>query len=111
MTLAGNDNTTTPSYRGLKAVVIILGALILLAFGALVAGLLLLGNGGRPRAAENQPYALRVPAPAGAQIAAATMQGDRLLLRIESTSGTELAVIDSRNGRVLGRIALTQAAP
>ena len=106
MNSAGASNASAPTYRGLKAVVIILGALILLAFGALVAGLIL-GTGPRT-AARDTPYRVVIPAAAGARIGEASLDGNRLLLRLDGTNGSELIVMDAASGRVIGRVTLTQ---
>jgi hypothetical protein len=104
MNSADASNAGPPSYRGLKAVVIILGALILLAFGALIAGLLL-GTGPR-RAAERAPYQVSLPAGAGARIGEATLDGNRLLLRLDGGPASELVIIDAPSGRIVGRVTL-----
>jgi hypothetical protein len=105
MNSAGATNDNAPTYRGLKAAVIILGALILLAFGALVAGLIL---GGGPRTpARNAPYQVALPAAAGSRIGEARIDGNRLLLRLDGANGSELVVMDAPSGRVIGRVTLT----
>ena len=104
MNSAEASNTSAPSYRALKAVVIILGILILLALGALVAGVLL--GTGRRAPAGDAAYQVTLPAPAGARIGEATVDGNRLLLRLEGQNSSELVILDAPSGRVIGRISL-----
>jgi len=92
-----------PSYRGLLALVIILGVLIVVGTIGLIVGAIL-----RARGSTQEPaaYAARVMAP-GERIESATMEGGRILLRLSGgANGDELVVIDSGTGRVAGRIAV-----
>ena len=90
------------SYRGLLALVIILGALIMIGVGALIAGFML---GAGRRAATVESYVTAVPAP-GARIESAEIQGNRILMRLTGGGGDELVVLDVNSGRLLGRIRL-----
>jgi hypothetical protein len=102
-----SDVPATPaSYRGLLALVIILGALILIGVGALIAGAML--SAGR-RAEAESPYLTAVSAP-GAHIESAEIQGNRILMRLTGGGGEELVVLDAASGRLIGRIRL-EAAP
>lgn len=48
-----------------------------------------------------------IPLPAGAQLAAAALDGDRALLTIEAETGARsLLLVDLSTGRVIGRYAL-----
>jgi len=84
------------------ALVILLGALILLAVGALIAGAYL--KLARPGAAAG-PYLATLAAP-GERIESTELNGNRILLRLNGPSGEELVVVDVGSGRVLGRIAV-----
>jgi hypothetical protein len=96
-----------PSYRGLKAVVIILGILILMAFGVLVGGLLMRAGAS---GAAREAYVATIPAERGAAIAGAELTGNRLIVRIESAAGNEIVVVDAATGRVIGRVRLAPPA-
>jgi len=75
----------------------------MLAFGALIGGLLLgAGPGGSARDGE---YLTSIPVEAGAQITASELDGNRLLLRIEGHQ-TVLVVLEATTGRVIGRVEL-----
>src|SRR5262247_1046650 len=81
--MTSNVPASPASYRGLLALVIILGALIMIGVGALVAGAML-GAGRRAEVAE--PYVTAVPAP-GARIESAEIQGNRILMRLSGGAG------------------------
>jgi hypothetical protein len=101
------QTSQTPNYRGLKAVVIILGVLILMAFGVLVGGLIMrAGSAGAPREA----YRTAIPAEAGARVSEATIAGNRLILRIEGATANEVVIVDAGSGRVIGRVVLAPPA-
>jgi hypothetical protein len=101
------QSSEVPSYRGLKAVVIILGVLILMAFGVLVGGLVMrAGNNGAAREA----YVTRIAAEPGARVAGAEIAGNRLILRREGASSNEIVLIDAASGRVVGRVVLQATA-
>ena len=96
--------TTTPSYRGLLALVIILGVLFLVALIGVVAAIVLRSRG----AGSSSPaaYAARVAAP-GEHLEGAAMEGGRILLRFSGApNGDELVVIEAATGRIVGRIAV-----
>src|SRR5689334_17796023 len=90
------------SYRGLLALVIILGALIMIGVGALIAGAML-GAGRRAEVANAQPYETNVMAP-GAHIESAEIQGNRILMRLSGGTGDEIVILDAGSGRLLGRV-------
>jgi hypothetical protein len=92
------------SYRGLLALVIILGALIMIGVGALIAGAML-GAGRRAEVASAAPFMTAVPAP-GSRIESAEIQGTRILMRLTGGSGDEVVILDAASGRLLGRIRL-----
>jgi hypothetical protein len=105
MTDADSANTTSPAnHRGLLAVVIILGVLLLLAFGGLVGGFILgVGPGGT--AAADEPYLTSIPATVGERIIQSELDGNRVLLRLEG-AGDKVIVLEASTGRVIGRIEL-----
>jgi hypothetical protein len=91
------------SHRGLLALVILLGAAILLGVGALIAGAFLKLGGGPRGAARSEPYVQNLAAP-GAHIESANLDGNRLLIRLSGPDGEELVVLDAASGRVVGRV-------
>jgi hypothetical protein len=91
------------SYRGWLALVIILGAMIVLMIGALIAGLFL--NAGQNASAA--PYLTTLPVQSQ-QVQSVALDGDRILVRLSGiVSGDELVVIDAGSGRILGRITVS----
>lgn len=103
-----SDVPATPaSHRGLLALVIVLGVLIMIGVVALIAGAVM-GAGRRGADAPGTPYLTSVPAP-GARIESAEIQGNRILMRLTG-NGEELVILDAASGRLLGRIRL-EAGP
>jgi hypothetical protein len=90
----------SPGYRGALALVIFLGALIMMAVGALIAGAFL---GAARRDGAGTPYSATVPA-ANQRVESAEIDGNRILLRLSGGDGQELVVLDVATGRVIGRI-------
>jgi len=100
--MAQSDVKATPSYRGLLALVIILGVLIVAGVVALIVAIVLrVGN----RATTGEAYAASVAAP-GQRIESSQLDGNRILLRLSGPNGDELVVLDAASGRVIGRIAV-----
>jgi hypothetical protein len=92
---------TTGKQRVLLAIVIILGVLIVLAFGALVGGLLM----GAGRSAQSaKPWTYTVDVPAGTRVAGPRVDGDRMLVHLTSQAGDDVVLIDTKTGKVVGRI-------
>jgi len=90
-----------------------LGVLILLALGALVGGLIAKsGGGGResPAAGASAAYDVTIPATGSAEIAGATIDDGRLVVRLSGAAGDELVVMDPATGRVLGRVRVAPNA-
>jgi hypothetical protein len=96
------DPKNTASYRVLRAVVIVLGVLIVIAVGALVVGLATtFGGHGRPaRGAAPTTFVLA----AGAKIVSMDTQPGRLLLRIRTSGGEEIDIIDIQDGHLVGQV-------
>ena len=92
-------------HRGLMAVVVVLGVLILLAFGILVGGLIL-GGGTRTDAVRNAPYSVNLGMEPGARLSDATLTGNRLLVRVESANGGVVVILDPATGREIGRVSV-----
>ena len=105
--MAQRDVSNAPSYRGLLALVILLGVLIVLGVaGLIVAAVLRAGN--RPQAVvapSSQTVATTLAAP-GKSIQSTQLDGNRILVRLAGTNGEELVVLDATTGRVIARIAI-----
>lgn len=96
---------STASHRGLLALVIILGVLIVVGLvGLIVAAMMGAGRRGG-EAAGPAPFVTAVPAP-GARIESAELQGNRILMRLSGGEGDELVIVDSNSGRLVGRVRL-----
>ena len=95
------------AYRFLLAAVILLGVLIMIALGVLVAGLTMrLGGHGKPENAV-AAYAL----PPGTQILSTEVSGDRLVLRLHGPGGDEIDVVDLQSGRLVAKVRSQKASP
>jgi hypothetical protein len=103
--MARSEAQSAPSYRGLLALVIILGILIVLGvIGLIVAAAM--GAGNRKPAAT--PYAAGVEA-LGGRVESAQLDGNRILIRLVNANFTEeLVIVDAGTGRVIGRIAVSK---
>jgi hypothetical protein len=108
MSEADSANGTPPAnYRFMLAVVIILGALILIAFGVLAGGMLL-GAGREAGIVTDQPYLTVLPAPAAGWLSEAHIDQGQLVVRIDGAgeTGGSVVVIDADTGRVIGHVEL-----
>jgi len=90
----------TAAYRFLLAAVILLGVLIVIALGVLVAGLSMRLGG--HRASQNAPAQFTL-AP-GAHVVSADVSGDRLVLRLKGGFGDEIDIIDIETGRLVAKL-------
>jgi len=101
-TAAPETTNNTTSYRALKAVVIFLGALIVVAFAILVIGLVMrFSSKAHPRATGDESS---IELPAGTTIVSSDVQGDRLILRTKSATGDEVYIVDTANGHLVGHV-------
>ncbi|HEY5049021.1 MAG TPA: hypothetical protein VII49_13480 [Rhizomicrobium sp.] len=94
------------AYRGLKAAVILLGVLIVIALGILVVGLAV-KLGGRGASRDTTPV---FAPPSGAKLLSMETSEDRLILHVRSVSSDEIDIVDTRNGRLVARLAFAPAA-
>lgn len=94
--------------RGLKILVVVLGVLLVLGSAALVAGIVYKVNHPLVPVAEvDRGIVTHVTLPAGAQIAATDVSGDRLVVRVAlAEGGAELILFDLRSGARLATIDL-----
>jgi len=105
-TAGAPSQNNTASYRVLKGVVIFLGALILLAFGALVVGLIFgIGPQG-PAERAGEPFLATVALGPGAQVVEVELDGERALMWVIEGGQQNLIFLDARSGRILGRVVL-----
>jgi hypothetical protein len=105
MTMAQSDASNAPSYRGLLALVIFLGVLIVLGVSALILAAVLRAGNRQAAGAEAAPAVARLAAP-GKTIQSAQLEGGRILVRLAGSEGEELVILDSATGRVIARIAI-----
>jgi hypothetical protein len=98
--MAQSDVQNTRSYRGLLALVIVLGILIVLGVIGLIVGFALR----LPRAQAVGPFSAVVSAP-GERLDGAQFEGNRVLLRLSGPRGDEIVIMDI-TGRMLGRIVI-----
>ena len=92
-------------YRGWRVVVIVLGALNMLALGAVISAFIVRSG---QRADALAPYEATLPT-RGQLIESVNVEGNRILLRLSSGEGQELVVLDVNTGRLIGRIRLPAA--
>ena len=91
---------TSASYRGARAAVILLGALLLIAFVLLIVGFAVKVTGhGAPASAP-----VRFTLAPGARIVSTDISGDRLILRVNGPAGEEIDIIDTHTGRLVGQV-------
>ncbi|HEY1613721.1 MAG TPA: hypothetical protein VGF97_08530 [Rhizomicrobium sp.] len=104
-----HEEKRTIAYRGLLAAVIILGALIVIALGTLVVGLVTRFSGHKPpsEAATPAEFTL-VP---GAKIVSSDISTDRLVLHIRGPSVDEIDIIDTQDGRLVAKIHASKTPP
>jgi hypothetical protein len=97
------DPKAATAYRVLLWVVIILGVLIVLAFGALiVGGVIKMGaHRGAALGEGNETPALLPP---GAKVTMVQTSGNRLIIGVHSDNGDEVDVVDTDTGRLVARI-------
>ena len=98
-----HDPKASATYRALRAVVIILGILIVLALGALIVG-------GAMKLARNRSAAAASPTtvgaelPPGAKIISVETSGDRVVVGLHTSEGDEVDIFDTQTGHAVARI-------
>lgn len=101
---AADGSSATLAHRGVKAVVIVLAVLIVIALGLIVVGIVMKMSGNGPSARADEPKILTL-AP-GATIKDVQVQNDRVILRVQSARGEEIDIVDTRNGKLIAQIRL-----
>jgi len=101
-----DDPKAAPTYRALKAVVILLGVLIVAAFGALIIGgaMKLAGHRSAPPQA-----ALASDLPADAKILSLQTTGNRIVVALRTPQGDEIDIFDAETGKPVARIRAVSA--
>ena len=115
------DNTPLPGtvftprqVRGLKIAVIVMGILLVGGFAFVMAAIVYQASKlGDKKVQASAPGEASIPAetyglalPPGATIASMALDGDRLALHLQTSTGPEIAVIDVTTGSVLSRIKI-----
>ena len=91
-------------------VCIALGVLIVIAFGGVIAGIILSGNtssqqkGTAAHATASTPRPAVATLPAGDKIVEMQTQPGRLILHVRSATADEIDVVDLDDGRIVARI-------
>ena len=100
----------TLAYRGAKLAVIVLTALIILALIGLVAGAVMKLSGRSTKlldSGSSQTFAL----PQGAKILSSETQPGRLILHVRSPAGDEIDIINTDDGKLIGRVMAASPSP
>ena len=99
--------------QALKAIVIILGVFILIAFGFLVYGVATKFDGGEAGMALDSSFGeTNIAIPAGSQILDIALGFGRILVRVEKAKGGEaLVIVDATTGKRIGLLHLDQGPP
>jgi hypothetical protein len=101
--------------RGLKALVIILGVLLVGGMVTLVGAIIWRGSHrvaadgavAPPRGTQGKPFETTLDLPAGATVASIDVAGERLVLKLALPDGRQqIVIVDIRNGARLGTIEL-----
>jgi hypothetical protein len=96
------DAQKNTSYRLMLAVVIFLGALIVIALGVLAVGLVLRFSGRGPAREANIGRAVALPP--GSKIVEMQSLPNRLILRVSTADGEEVDIVDAGDGHLIARI-------
>ncbi|GAC1477683.1 MAG: hypothetical protein NVS2B11_00540 [Acetobacteraceae bacterium] len=89
--------------RGLKVAVVAMGVLILAGTGVIVTVLLQ-----RISATPGAIASVLLDEPAGTRIVGSSLAQDRLAVQLQGGGPDRLVPVDTRSGRVLGRIGLSR---
>ena len=98
-----------PNYKLVRAIVIILGVLILLAFVALIWGFIAKLTGHDPSAPAQTPDFIL---PAGSKVVSVQVStNSRLILAVQTPTGGEIEIFDTDTGKLVTRIRGPVASP
>ena len=87
---------------------IVLSALIILALSGLVVGVVMKLSGRSTHLGEGSSQALVLPQ--GAHILATDVQPGRLILHVRSPDGDEIDIVNTDDGRLIGRVLSARPA-
>lgn len=114
---SANDNgpLSPGQVKALKAAVIIMAVLIVVALVTIVARVIYLSSGQGDAAAPVATTSALVPKyqmalPPGAAIKNMSMHNDRLLVHYETPAGPGAAILDLASGKMLGEIVISKDA-
>ncbi len=89
--------------RALKAAVVVMGVLIVAGVAVLAVALV-----GRVSGQAGPMASALLDEPAGTRIAGASMAPDRVGVQLQGGGPDRIVVVDTRTGKVLGRVALAR---
>jgi len=95
------DPKSSATYRGLKAAVIILGALLVLAFALVVVGIGMRMTGHAP-GQSSAPGKFELPS--GAKITSVNVVQNRLIMAVQTTGGNRIYIFSTDDGHLIGQI-------
>jgi hypothetical protein len=102
------DPQSTLAYRGARFAVIVLSALIILALIGLVVGVAMkLSGRSTPLSGGSQTLVL----PQNSKILATEVQPGRLILHVRSPEGDEIDIVNTDDGRLIGRVMSARPTP
>ena len=90
----------------MRIVVIALGILMVVMFGAVIAGLFVKMKHDTPAMSEGPAQFTLAP---GARIVSTETTGDRLILHVHGVSGDEIDIIDTESGHLVGQVKTAPA--
>lgn len=102
-----------PQVRALKIAIVVMGIMIVVGLLVIIGRMFYLASNRPPQATSTAATAseARIALPAGSTIRGIALDGDRLAIHYESSSGAGIAVMDIAAGRVLGRYSVVPDAP
>jgi hypothetical protein len=102
-TPANDDPKAVPANRGLTIIVIVLGVLIVLAFGALAIGFVTRMGGRHETPSGDGPA--RYMLPMGSKILQVQVTTtNRIIMAVQTPGGNEVDIFDTDTGRLIGQI-------
>jgi flagellar basal body-associated protein FliL len=100
---ANDDPNLAPNNRALKAIVIVLGVLIVLAFVALVVGFFSRLSAGHSAGSSMAATELALP-PGSKIVQVQVTTTNRIVMAVQTPSGNEVDIVDTDSGRLVARI-------
>jgi hypothetical protein len=103
------DPKAAPSYRVMRVVVIGLGVLMFLMFGAVIAGLFMKIKHDTPAVAATGDAPAVFTLEPGATIVSEETTADRLIVHVRTVSGDEIDIFDAESGHLVGQVKTAPA--